>query len=201
MDLLEPPFWLILCSMPAGLQLVAQAGRAALLQEWLSGRAVTSIEGKPEEVDRPQTLYNLCKAVDFLHARSLVHGCLAPDALMWFAPLKQWKLIGFGNWAKSQEPMRISYDLRYAAPELLHADLVGVSPLFRARREHPPGSGRFTRSCILLLGSCRSQRSARSLEFLTKLPEILNCHANNLSNALKRHIHLIATKNGIVAAF
>ena len=153
------------------------------------------MEGKPEEVDRPQTLYNLCKAVDFLHARSLVHGCLAPDALMWFAPLKQWKLIGFGNWAKSQEPMRISYDLRYAAPELLHADLVGVSPLFQNLQNlaNLPGSASCCRGLVKLPGfaSC-----CRDLAALDNLPDhwksqqtrqkfsTANRHANNLSNAL-----------------
>lgn len=89
---------------------------------------MTSLEGRPEEVDRSQTLYNLCKAVEFLHARSLVHGGLSPHALMWFAPLKKWKLIGFGNWARAKEVTRVSYDLRYAAPELLLADLAGVRP-------------------------------------------------------------------------
>lgn len=77
-------------------------------------------------MDRNQTLYNLCKAIEFLHARSLVHGSLSPDALMWFTPLKKWKLISFGNWARDKESMRVSYDLRYAAPELLLADLAGV---------------------------------------------------------------------------
>ena len=50
------------------------------VQEYLAGSA--SLEGKPEEIDRSQILYNLCKAVEFMHARNLVHGSLTPDALM-----------------------------------------------------------------------------------------------------------------------
>ena len=170
-----------------------------MLQEWLSGRAVTSMEGRPEEVDRPQTLYNLCKAVDFLHARSLVHGCLAPDALMWFAPLKQWKLIGFGNWAKSQEPMRISYDLRYAAPELLHADLVGVSLPLQSLQNliDLPGSAS---CCQDLVDLNNLPNPWISQQTLCKL-STANRRATNLSDTLERRLCLIVTKNQSVTAF
>lgn len=85
-----------------------------------------SSEGRPEDVDRHRTLLNLCKGIEFLHARSLVHGGLTPDTVAWFAPLQKWKLLGFGNWARSKELLRVNYHLRYAAPELLLADLAGV---------------------------------------------------------------------------
>ena len=62
-----------------------------------------------------------------MHARNLVHGALTPDSLMWFSPEKKWKLIGFGNWARVKEGMNVTYDLRHAAPELVLADLGGVS--------------------------------------------------------------------------
>ena len=95
-------------------------------QEWMSG--IASLEGlKLEEVDSTSTLYNLCKAVEFLHARSLCHRALTPQALVWFANQKRWKLISFGNWARTGDVAPPSYNIRYAAPELLLADIKGVS--------------------------------------------------------------------------
>jgi hypothetical protein len=103
--------------------LVLERGNFSLA-EWMSG--IASLEGlKPEEVDNTSTLYNLCKAVEFLHARSLCHRALTPDSLMWFANQKRWKLISFSSWARTGDLTRLSYDIRYAAPELLVADLKG----------------------------------------------------------------------------
>jgi len=47
----------------------------------------------------------------------------AADSLYRFSAQQKWKLIGFGNWARSKEAMHVSYDLRHAAPELVLADL------------------------------------------------------------------------------
>lgn len=94
------------------------------MQEYLSGQA--SLYGKPEDVDKSMILYHLAKCVEFMHARHLVHGALTPDSLLWFSEKKQWKLIGFGNWARAGEAMHVTYDLRHAAPELVLADLARV---------------------------------------------------------------------------
>ena len=56
---------------------------ASVTQEWLSGKA--SLEGRPQEVDRTRTLYDIAKAVDFLHARNVCHRGLTPRTLLWFS--------------------------------------------------------------------------------------------------------------------
>ena len=70
------------------------------------------------------------QAVDFLHARNIVHRQLNPNNLMWFPAQQRWKLIDFSAWARSDEDVPLHYALRYAAPELLVADLHGVSDAF-----------------------------------------------------------------------
>ena len=52
---------------------------------------------------------------------------LTPRALMHFERAGKWKLTSLAGWARAGDssPME-SYDIRYAAPELLAADLRGV---------------------------------------------------------------------------
>ena len=53
-----------------------------LLQAWLAGPA--RLTNKAEDEDRVLTLQDICLALDFLHARDLVHGALCTEAVMWF---------------------------------------------------------------------------------------------------------------------
>ena len=53
-----------------------------LLQAWLAGPA--RLTNKAEDEDRMLTLQDICLALDFLHARDLVHGALSTEAVMWF---------------------------------------------------------------------------------------------------------------------
>ena len=46
---------------------------------------------------------------------------------MQFPEQNNWKLVSLGAWARSGDPCGMElYDVRYAAPELLHADLHAV---------------------------------------------------------------------------
>ena len=78
----------------------------------------------------PTAMASSLQAVDFLHARNIVHRQLNPNNLMWFPAQQRWKLIDFSAWARSEEDVPLHYALRYAAPELLVADLHGVSAAF-----------------------------------------------------------------------
>ena len=78
----------------------------------------------------PTAMATSLQAVDFLHARNIVHRQLSPNNLMWFPAQQRWKLIDFSAWARSEEDVPLHYALRYAAPELLVADLHGVSAAF-----------------------------------------------------------------------
>ena len=52
------------------------------LQTWLADGG----HGKsPENTDRLLTLYDISKALEFLHIRSLVHGGLQPSSFLWFS--------------------------------------------------------------------------------------------------------------------
>ena len=55
---------------------------------------------------------------------------LTPRSVMHFEEANKWKLIGLAGWARAGDACRMeNYDIRYAAPELLQADLQGVNPL------------------------------------------------------------------------
>ena len=99
----------------------------SVFQEYLAGKA--DLSAKPEEVNRSNILAQVCMCINFMHQRHLVHGAITTDHIMWFSEEKRWKLMGFTNWARSGENMRLDYDLRYAAPELVLADLARVSCL------------------------------------------------------------------------
>lgn len=105
------------------------------MQEYLAGKA--DLTAKPEEVNRSNILAHVCMGVNFMHERHLVHGAITTDHIMWFPEENRWKLMGFTNWARSGENMRLDYDLRYAAPELLLADLARVFP---TPNTHPPAT-------------------------------------------------------------
>ena len=73
---------------------------------------------------------------------------------MHFPQHGHWKLVGLGAWARAGDPCGIElYEVRYAAPELLQADLHAVcffiwSPkYFRIREKHV---GRLASPCGLL---------------------------------------------------
>ncbi|KAK9823492.1 hypothetical protein WJX72_003130 [[Myrmecia] bisecta] len=102
--------------------IILQRGDFKLL-DWLKSR--DAMEGAPNLHDRVELLYNLCKAVEFIHARQVVHRQLCPANFMWFAKQANWKLIDFGLWARMGEAAPLRYNLRYAAPELLVSDLAG----------------------------------------------------------------------------
>ena len=52
---------------------------------------------------------------------------LTPRTVMHFPQHGHWKLVGLGAWARAGDPCGIElYDVRYAAPELLQADLHAV---------------------------------------------------------------------------
>ena len=89
--------------------------------------AQASCQGVTDVPDDPTAVISSLQAVDFLHARNIVHRQLNPNNLMWFPAQQRWKLIDFSAWARSEEDVPLHYALRYAAPELLVADLHGVS--------------------------------------------------------------------------
>ena len=88
--------------------------------------AQASCQGVTDVPDNPPAVTSSLQAVDFLHARNIVHRQLNPNNLMWFPAQQRWKLIDFSAWARSEEDVPLHYALRYAAPELLVADLHGV---------------------------------------------------------------------------
>ena len=50
---------------------------------------------------------------------------------MHFEKANKWKLTSMAGWARAGDTCHMeSYDIRYAAPELLAADLRGVSGFF-----------------------------------------------------------------------
>ncbi|KAK9841418.1 hypothetical protein WJX74_005338 [Apatococcus lobatus] len=77
--------------------------------------------------ERVRILFDLCKAVEYLHARSLVHRAIQPANFLWCPMASRWKLLDFTTWARTGDVVPLLYSLRYAAPELLAADLAGES--------------------------------------------------------------------------
>lgn len=89
--------------------------------------------------ERVRILFDLCKAVEYLHARSLVHRAIQPANFLWCPAASRWKVLDFTTWARTGDVVPLLYSLRYAAPELLAADLAGVScqhPVFMRFPRH-----------------------------------------------------------------
>lgn len=51
-------------------------------QTWLTNMSTKDLP--PQSTDRIMTLYDISKAVEYMHVRSLVHGELQPSGFMWF---------------------------------------------------------------------------------------------------------------------
>ncbi|KAK9803106.1 hypothetical protein WJX73_004004 [Symbiochloris irregularis] len=107
--------------------LVLDAGDFTL-QAWLANMSTQELP--PQSTDRIMTLYDISKAVEYMHVRSLVHGELHPNSFMWFPQQGRWKMVSIGSWAKSGEAAPLPhYDVRYTAPETLHAELTGTGSI------------------------------------------------------------------------
>ena len=64
-------------------------------QDWCDGAA--KLAGEPGDANRKRILYDTCKALEFLHLRSIVHGAFGPRAVMWFPNCIAWKLVALGT--------------------------------------------------------------------------------------------------------
>ena len=65
------------------------------MQDWCDGAA--HLTGEPGDADRKRILYEIVKALEFLHLRSIVHGNFSPRAVMWFPRCIAWKLVALGQ--------------------------------------------------------------------------------------------------------
>ncbi|KAK9804261.1 hypothetical protein WJX72_003787 [[Myrmecia] bisecta] len=85
------------------------------LEEWLSDA------GSWEEASDNITysFFSMCKAIEYLHARNVVHRNLLPTNFMWFGAQCRWKLLDFRCWAPAGTSVPFPYSLRYTAPEVL----------------------------------------------------------------------------------
>lgn len=63
-------------------------------------------------------LCNLLEAVAYLHTRNLVHRDVRPANISWFESSARWRLSVPSAWAKRAADAPITYNLRYAAPEV-----------------------------------------------------------------------------------
>ena len=82
-----------------------------------------------EELPPRAALQHTCQKHSHATDLTYLRRGLTPRAVMHFASLNKWKLTSMAGWARIGDacPME-NYDIRYAAPELLAADLRGVSP-------------------------------------------------------------------------
>ena len=82
------------------IQLIGSAvrGLSPVLQDWCEGAA--RLVGTAGDRDRRRILYDTCKALEFLHLRSIVHWSFGPRAVMWFPQAGAWKLVALGTWAR-----------------------------------------------------------------------------------------------------
>ena len=70
-------------------------------------------------------LHDLAAALAHLHALGVVAMAVEPGSLMFFGAAGAWKLVDWERWAAPGAPADIRYALRYAAPEVVAADLMG----------------------------------------------------------------------------
>lgn len=81
--------------------------------------------GRPTVEQQRSILYDLACGIAHLHANEVVHMDVCPANLSYYANEQIWKLEEFENWAKAGEPASINYVLRYTAPEVVSADVMG----------------------------------------------------------------------------
>eukprot|EP00884_Botryococcus_braunii_P011943 jgi/Botrbrau1/2074/Bobra.0047s0036.2 len=92
------------------------------LTEWLN-----RMERNPSQLAQKGMLCNLLEAVAYLHTRNLVHRDIRPANVSWFDSSTRWRVSVPCAWAKRASDAPITYTLRYAAPEVVTADAMGVA--------------------------------------------------------------------------
>ena len=65
-----------------------------MCQDWCDGAA--RLAGEPGDADRKRILYDTCKALEFLHLRTIVHRGFGPRTVMWFPSCVAWKIVALG---------------------------------------------------------------------------------------------------------
>ncbi|GAB4814197.1 hypothetical protein N2152v2_001243 [Parachlorella kessleri] len=94
------------------------------LQAWLSGGGQEVLP--LNEAARIDCLYGICKALEYLHSQGFVHGDVTPAHIMYFDGERAWKLLGLSGVTRHGSARPEGHrpaTLRYAAPELLLAEL------------------------------------------------------------------------------
>ncbi|GAB4814196.1 hypothetical protein N2152v2_001242 [Parachlorella kessleri] len=106
------------------------------LQAWLSGGGQEVLP--LNEAARIDCLYGICKALEYLHSQGFVHGDVTPAHIMYFDGERAWKLLGLSGVTRHGSARPEGHrpaTLRYAAPELLLAELQeGTSATHAAER-------------------------------------------------------------------
>jgi serine/threonine protein kinase len=84
---------------------------------------------RPPEQQRRIIIHDISTALSHLHSLGAVHMDVNPYNISFFGAEGRWKLINFENWAEAGARSSIHYCLRYAAPEVVSADILGDAAL------------------------------------------------------------------------
>lgn len=84
---------------------------------------------RPPEQQRRIIIHDVGTALSHLHSLGAVHMDVNPYNISFFGAEGRWKLINFENWAEAGARSNIHYCLRYAAPEVVSADVLGDAAL------------------------------------------------------------------------
>ncbi|CAK0761588.1 hypothetical protein CVIRNUC_002875 [Coccomyxa viridis] len=101
--------------------IVSEAGQYSL------AHYMARMERNPSAARQKSTLTQLLEAVAYLHGRSMVHREVQPGSCVWCDSVSRWRLAGSGAWARKGTDVALSYNLRYAAPEVVMADALGMA--------------------------------------------------------------------------
>lgn len=86
-------------------------------------------KSRPPPQQQKILLHDVACALSQLHSMGLVQMDIRPANIMFFGKEGAWKLVDFENWAWAGQPADVAYALRYAAPEIPSADLLGEATL------------------------------------------------------------------------
>ncbi|KAL4444917.1 hypothetical protein ABPG77_003967 [Micractinium sp. CCAP 211/92] len=86
-------------------------------------------KSQPPPQQQKILLHDVACALSQLHSMGLVQMDIRPANIMFFGKEGAWKLVDFENWAWAGQPADVAYALRYAAPEIPAADLLGEATL------------------------------------------------------------------------
>ncbi|KAK9797447.1 hypothetical protein WJX73_007622 [Symbiochloris irregularis] len=91
------------------------------LQDWMPSTPDADPNG------RKRALLHILEAVNVMHAEGIAHRSLSLDTIAWFESFSRWQPATFARWGRAGSDKPVLYELRYAAPEVIMADVMGTA--------------------------------------------------------------------------